>query len=703
MTVVSLQPEIRMQPVLECRNLTITHGGWWRDIPAVINVDLSVAHGETVGILGEAKSGKSTLARGLINALGRNCRVEAGQRIIDGHPLDGGKLQRKRPVSSRTAVLIDDSPTRGLDRERRVWPQIIRRIIRHRPMKRREAGEMCAAILRDFQVAHPEKLLRSSGRDVSPADAVRLAIAAALAISPKIILLDAPTLGIDLTEQAEILSTLARIARHKAITLIHFSRDPGVIGTYCQRVLVLLGGVIIEQGTTDEVLLAPRHPYVMRMLRAYPHAFSNPDSRPIQPLNPRPQFASPSGCIYSLECPWVDHSRCTRSRVPLRTPDLRSPSHLVRCVRSEELRRQPIHGEIASLPAVPAERGDAVLVARKLSYEPEPGWRLPWRRHQPEELDELTFDLHEGECVGLLGESNSGTRIVARILRADVLATAGLLSISGKEIAYLPRKRRPAQMAQDIRLIPSPRRYAGLGPTTVAALIAREMGQHRNNGGRARRGKQVMDILARAKLPVDLAGRPFRSLSAEEQLRLEIALAYATEPRLVVATLAEERADAPFVMLAASLLSEAQRQHPRTALLAVGGHPSALAYIADRIIVLHRGAMVEDGLALQVLAPPYHPYTEALLAAVPFADPAFRNRSVRMTRNPSAISPPQKGCRFAARCPRRIGTICDSLRPPPRQAAPHHVIWCHRPLEDLANTGPVLEERSQQPLNLEGG
>ena len=309
--------------------------------------------------------------------------------------------------------------------------------------------------------------------------------------------------------------------------------------------------------------------------------------------------------------------------------------------------------------------------------------------------DGINLDLRRAETVAIVGESGSGKTTLAKIVVGLEAATAGRVRFAGEDVAQVPVEQRRREQRRAVQMVfQNP--DATLNPShTVGAQVARAV---RKLGGRSDApsiAARVGELFDRLRLGRDLAERRPHQLSGGQKQRIGIARALAGAPELIVA---DEPVSALDVTIRAAILGILRDVQDRdgTALLLITHDVLSVRALADRIVVMYLGRIVEQGTADQVFAPPYHPYTEALLAAVPVADPALRKRTVILEGAiPSALHIPP-GCRFHTRCPRKLGAICETVPPPERIAAPGHVIACHIPVEDLARVPPVFERVEDQ-------
>lgn len=301
----------------------------------------------------------------------------------------------------------------------------------------------------------------------------------------------------------------------------------------------------------------------------------------------------------------------------------------------------------------------------------------------------IDFRARRAETVAIVGESGCGKSTFAKVLMGLETSTAGEINFAGADLGKIGVHRRtPQQLAALQMVFQNPNDT--LNPShTVGAQIARVIRKFGIERDPARIDARVRELLDIVKLPREFAGRRPRQLSGGQKQRVGIARAFAGNPEIVIADEPVSALDVSVQAAVTQLLLDIQREHGTT-LLFISHDLSVVRYLADRVVVMYLGQIMERGTTEEVFAPPYHPYTEALLSAVPVADPDVKKREIVLEGNlPSALDPPQ-GCPFATRCPRKLGSICDAERPPVRIHGGGHAIACHIPLAELMEVEPVL-------------
>jgi peptide/nickel transport system ATP-binding protein len=437
----------------------------------------------------------------------------------------------------------------------------------------------------------------------------------------------------------------------------------------------------------------PRHPYTRGLFGCMPLPSCDKNARPLTPIRgqlPLPHDR-PRGCNFAPRCDYVREGLCDVDVIPMEPTD--QGGHNVRCLRWRDVSTE---NRVRTATArEPLAVGKEVLrVADLRKHYPVhdrsigaliSGEDVRWVKAN----ECLDFRARARETVAIVGESGCGKSTFAKVLMGLETATAGELRLDGEDIAQTAvRDRSPAQLGSLQMVFQNPNET--LNPShTVGAQIGRVIRKLGVESDKTKIRERVLKLLDIVKLPAEFYRRRPRQLSGGQKQRVGIARAFAGNPKVVVADEPISALDVSVAAAVTELLMDIQRDHGTT-LLFISHDLSTVRYLADRVVVMYLGRIMEAGSTAQVFAPPYHPYTEALLSAVPIADPQVEKREIVLEGSmPSALDPP-KGCPFASRCPRKVGSICDDQPPPRRTAAPNHVIACHIPLDELREVEPVF-------------
>ena len=691
-------------PLLEIRDLNLSY--WTRagEIPAVIDFSLTVERGESVGLVGESGCGKSTVALAIMQYMGGNGSIKSGSIKFKGTELGSLDQDALRALRGSEIAMIYQEPFAALNPSLTIGSQLKDIPMFHEGVSEREALDRAAAILADCQLPDPQRVLDSYPHQLSGGQQQRAVISMALLCSPSLLLLDEPTTALDVTVEAGIVDLVRNIGKKYGTAQIYISHNLGLILEVCDRVAVMYSGEVVEEGTINELFHHPQHPYTHGLFGCIPLPATDKNSAPLRPIRgqlPLPH-ERPEGCNFGPRCEHFRRGTCDHGFIPVEPVATTNGSgHRVRCRRFRAIEHT---GRATQATAsVPIELGETVLEvdAMQKYYEVEDRSLMAWFRgkrvHHVKANESLDFDARRAETVAIVGESGCGKSTFAKVLMGLEVATDGEVRHEGTDIGSIPvRERGPERIGSLQMVFQNP--FDTLNPShTVGWQIGRVIKRFGVESDNRKVRERVMHLLDTVKLPRDFYLRRPRQLSGGQKQRVGIARAFAGKPSLVVADEPVSSLDVSVAAAVTELLMEIQREN-RTTLLFISHDLSVVRYLADRIVVMYLGQIMERGSTKRVFEPPYHPYTEALLSAIPIADPDITKREILLSGNlPSAIDPPV-GCPFTTRCPRRIGAICDESRPPLQQDEEGHVIACHIPLDELRAAEPVIQVREGDPL-----
>ncbi|MEU4274594.1 ABC transporter ATP-binding protein [Streptomyces tanashiensis] len=643
-------------PVLSVRDLRISFPSEAGPVAAVRGISFDVLPGRTLGIVGESGSGKSATAMGVMGLLPPTARM-SGRVLLGGRDLVGLNDARLSRVRGKDIGMVFQDPLSALTPIYSVGRLLSDALRVHQDLTKRAAWNRAVELLDLVGIPEPRHRARSFPHEFSGGMRQRVVIALAMANAPSVIVADEPTTALDVTVQAQILDVLRTAQAETGAGVVLITHDLGVVAGYADDVAVMYAGRIVERATADELFRRPTMPYTIGLLGAVPRPDA-PRDRPLVPIGGEPPslVALPAGCPFADRCP-AALDRC-RTEEPAAVPVAGHGD--VACLRAEEIADgQPAAD--ALFPAPEALRapedtdtapGEVVLRVSGLgkTFPVTKGAFLKRRVGTLHAVSDVGFDLRAGETLGLVGESGSGkTTTLLEILRLRP-PERGRIEVAGTDVAdpgsaaRLRELRGAVQIVmQDpmgsldprlpvFRLLAEPLRAAGVERPAIAARVA--------------------ELLGMVGLDTSLADRFPAALSGGQRQRVGIARALATQPRIVVLDEPVSALDVSVQAGVVNLLARLKRELG-LAYLVVAHDLAVMRHFADRVAVMYLGHIVETGRTEALFENPRHPYTEALLSAVPVPDPRrerTRERIVLEGEQPSASDLP-RGCVFVDRCP----------------------------------------------------
>jgi peptide/nickel transport system ATP-binding protein len=687
-------PATDQVPVLECRNLSISYFTRSGEIPAVVDFNLKLMPGEAHGIVGESGCGKSTVALAIMQYLGQNGRIVGGELLFDGRDMRTMSEEELRNLRGSKIAMVYQEPMASLNPAMKIGEQLAEVPIYHDGVSKADALASAADMLSNVNLPDPKRIMDSYPHQISGGQQQRVVIAMALLSNPRLLLLDEPTTALDVTVEAGIVELIKEISAKFGTSMIYISHNLGLILETCHRITVMYSGEAVEVGDIETVFNNMRHPYTRGLFASIPLPGADKNEHPLVAIPgqlPLPH-ERPTGCYFGPRCQFFEGGRCNAGSLPMDKVDTGS-EHFVRCVRWNEIDWDATKPKGEERPPVPA--GDVVLKVEDLTkhYEIEDSALFSLGGGETKTIkanEELTFQAREAETVAIVGESGCGKSTFAKVLMGLEEATDGEVILGKLDLAHLPVDKRNAKTIAKLQMVfQNP--FDTLNPShSVGGQIARVIKKFGVESDKDKIQQRVMELLDIVKLPRDFAKRRPRQLSGGQKQRVGIARAFAGNPEVVIADEPVSALDVSVQAAVTELLMDIQRDH-RTTLLFISHDLSVVRYLADRIVVMYLGQIMEQGTTEQIFAPPYHPYTEALLSAVPIADTHIKKRKVLISGDlPSPSNPPQ-GCPFCTRCPYVIEGLCETRKAPVRRMESGHVIACHLDEVTLNDMEPVIK------------
>ena len=688
-------------PIVKLEKVAISYKTRYGDVEAVREVSFKVNRGTTYGLVGESGCGKSTVAFSIVDFLGANGRIAGGSIKFQGRELVGRSQAELRLIRGDQIAMVYQDPMQALNPSVILGDQLSEVLTVHRHIPKAEAWAKSVAMLERVYMPDAANVMHRYPHQISGGQQQRVVIAMALLTNPALLIMDEPTTALDVTVEAVVLDLIEDLKRDFDTAIIYITHDLGVVARVCNEVGVMYAGELVESGPVETLFADPKHPYTQGLMRCVPKLGSTKESSRLYPIRgrvPAPKDRPKGACIFAPRCDYAT-DRCTSDRPMLREI---GGQHLVRCYYAEEIRAadwRPPEGLVPDL-AAPAETQDRPPILNltdiRTYYAQESRSVLSLvglgEKRFVKAVDGVSLEVPPGKTVGIVGESGCGKSTLAKTIVGLETPTQGQAQFLGADITKLVARRSEDLIKALQMVFQNP--DSTMNPSyTVGQQISRPLQRFKTVPANEVRG-EVIRLLNAVRLDGSYYDRLPRQLSGGEKQRVGIARAFASCPDLVLCDEPVSALDVSVQAAVLNLLLEIQHEH-NTTMLFIAHDLSVVRFFSDDVAVMYLGHLVEFGPAEAIYAPPYHPYTEALLSAVPIPDPTAEQKHIRLEGTvPSALNPP-RGCVFHTRCPRRNllpdgGKVCETETPPWRQNTPDHRIFCHIPLEELRKMDPVI-------------
>ncbi len=705
------RPTTTGRVVLRVRDLHVTFPSEAGLVKAVRGLSFDLHAGETMAIVGESGSGKSVTGLAIMGLHPRSARI-SGSVMLHERELLGLNDAQLSDIRGEDLAMVFQDPLSALTPVYTVGDQIVEAIQTHHDVTRAAAWTRAVELLDLVGIPNPRLRVKSFPHELSGGMRQRALIAQAIANDPDVIIADEPTTALDVTIQAQVLDVLKTAQVETGAAVILITHDLGVVAGMSDTVTVMYAGRPVEQGGVDDIFYRPRMPYTIGLLGAVPRLDAS-GSEPLATLpgNPASVVEPVTGCPFAPRCPLAQPG--CREAEPEIAPV--GPGHAAACWESDRISLEhltsaqifapsavaslghplpgtgssgppvvrdapPGNSERASEATLPRAERETVLSLENLSrhYPLMKGAVLRRRVGTVYAVDGVDLDLKRGETLGLVGESGCGkSTTLLEILNLQA-PTGGRVVVFGKDTSSLSRREKKT-IRRDLQVVfQDP--MASLDPRMpVFDIIAEPLGVH--GWPKDRIEARVMDLLGTVGLEPGDANRYPQHFSGGQRQRIGIARALALEPQLIVL---DEPVSALDVSIQAGIINLLEELKKRLTLsyFFVAHDLAVIRHIADRVAVMYLGKIVEIGEVEQVYTRPSHPYTQALLSAIPIPDPDAERSRARILLHgdlPSPANPPS-GCTFRTRCP-----IFERLNPEQRTSC----LQAMPPLEG-APTGPVV-------------
>jgi peptide/nickel transport system ATP-binding protein len=625
--------------LLEVRDLRTQFQTEAGNVTAVDGVSFAIERGERVAVVGESGSGKSAMAMSILRLLAHPGRVVGGQVLLDGRDINKLSERQLNAVRGRMVGTIFQDPMSSLDPVMRVSKQMIEPIMRNLGMSREDGRIEAIKWLGKVGIPEPERRIEAYPFEMSGGMRQRVMIAMALSCRPHLVIADEPTTALDVTIQAQIVEVLKTLTAEAGAAMLFITHDLGLVARFAHKVAVMYAGRIVEFGRVEDIFSDPCHPYTQSLLGTIPSTTMDKHERLPQIPGMPPDMRRPiAGCAFKSRCA-AAHDRCA-----IEAPGLtsRGIQHDAACWQPKGLEGGTLLKTDRPIRAVPPIETDGKVVVElnQLHKQFATSKRMVVRA-----VNGVNLRVHKGETLGIVGESGCGKSTVARLLLGLEKPTSGDIYISG--------------LAQMVFQDPA----SSFNPRMTIGAIVEEPLVVKRQGDRAQRADKVRQLIAQVGLDPGYIERYPHQLSGGQRQRVAVARALALNPSVVVADEPTSALDVSVRAQIINLLVDL-KQDLGISFVFISHDLLTVRYISDRIAVMYLGEVVEYGPADQVFSDPRHPYTRALIDAVPVPDPAVESRRVNVPLQgelPSPLNLPT-GCAFASRCPLATD-LCRAQKP----------------------------------------
>ncbi|WP_419904347.1 dipeptide ABC transporter ATP-binding protein [Kiloniella sp.] len=690
-------------PILEIENLSISFFVRAGEIPAVMDFSCKVMPGEAMGLVGESGCGKSTVALGIMRDLSNIGKITEGTIKFMGKDMGEMSEAELQDIRGSKISMVYQEPMASLNPAMKVGKQLMEVPIIHEKVSKDAAYARALEMLEAVKLPDPERMMRSYPHQLSGGQQQRIVIAMALLSKPKLLLLDEPTTALDVTVEAGIIDLVKDLGERFGTSILFISHNLGLILETCDRITIMYSGEAVESGTVNDVFDRMQHPYTQGLFRSIPLPGADKNTRPLIAILgqlPLPN-QRPRGCNFGPRCQHYVEEICNKGQINM-IPVTGEEGHTSRCLRFQEVDWTALPENLTQHEAVEAGREILKVDNLKKHYHVAANAIFGGAETRTVKANEtLSFTARESETTAIVGESGCGKSTLAKVLLGLETATDGTVSLDGVNIEGVEVDNRTPETIASLQMVfQNP--FDTLNPShSIGSQIVRTLEKFNIGANQKEREERMLELLDLVKLPRAFASRMPRQLSGGQKQRIGVARCFAGHPKIVVADEPVSALDVSVQAAVTELLMDIQRE-AKTTMLFISHDLSVVRYIADRVIVMYLGHIVEQGTTDQIFAPPYHPYTEALLSAIPIADTSVEKKHIVLDGDiPSAMDPPS-GCPFHTRCPHVSevpGDQCSKEVPPVRDLEGGHQVKCHLADDILARMEPVIsfEAKEEDP------
>ncbi len=684
------------EPVISVRDLTVSFASEAGTVHAVRGMNFDLYPGKTLGIVGESGSGKSVTSMAIMGLLDKNASVK-GSITYHGEELLNKSDFEMSEIRGKGIAMVFQDPLSALTPVFSIGDQIKEALVTHNPkMTEQQIHDRSIELMNLVGIPDPEGRLKSFPHEFSGGMRQRVMIAMAIANDPDVIIADEPTTALDVTIQAQVLEVLRKAQRETGAAVIFITHDLGVIAGVADDIVVMYAGRPVEKADVDSIFDRPAMPYTMGLLGAVPRSDRERNSRLVPiPGSPMNLVNMPKGCPFAPRCPLA--TDICHTTEPAMEPVPGRPGQFVACHRTQEIVSKGLtfhdvytvaEAAKSKFAGVPRDERKMVLDVKHMrkTFPLTAGGFLRRKIGEVKAVDDVTLDVREGETVALVGESGSGKSTTLMEIMAFKQPQDGEIEMFGTKLEHkMPREKRRELRSAVQYVFQDP--MSSLDPRLpIYDILAEPMKVQHYSKEQIR--ERIGELMRLVELNPDQVDRFPTQFSGGQRQRIAIARALSVNPKLV---LLDEPVSALDVSIQAGVINllEDLQNKLGVAYLFVAHNLSVVRHISSRVAVMYLGRIVESGDTEDVFEHPLHPYTQALISAVPVPDPKAERTRQRIVLQGEVPSPTEtfEGCPFMGRCPlmpklsaeqqARCRGERPALRPYDTSRPSGHQVACH--------------------------
>jgi len=657
-------------PLLSIQGLKTQFNQPSETIKAVDGISFDIAEGEAFALVGESGCGKSISALSVLRLLPNNAQITAGKVIYRGSDLLRMPEKNMRDIRGVRISMIFQDPMTSLNPVMTIGAQIGEAVLIHKQKPASEVRKKVISLIQQVGIPDPEERYLAFPHQLSGGMRQRVMIAIALANEPDLLIADEPTTALDVTIQAQILQLLKDLQRQMGMSLWIITHDLGIVSDIADRVAVMYAGQLVEVASRDDFFNKPLHPYSRRLFDALPN-IQKRNELLVTLTGAVPKLSeSFVGCRFAERCDYKESS-CT-SMVELEWTDFPN-QHRVRCIKAEQLELTEKSGDVLAIPS--AELGDdSSLIVKQLKVHfPIKKGLLKRTVGQVKAVDGVSFELAAGTTTALVGESGCGKTTLGKALLKLLPITGGDVEYKGQNLVGLSEQAFKQYREQLQIIFQDP--FSSMNPRMLVGDILEEGIRALSSGlTNADIEHQCDTLLEKVGLNSEARLRYPHEFSGGQRQRLCIARALAVNPSIIICDEPTSALDVSVQAQVLNLLKKLQQEQGLSYLF-ITHDLSVVAYLADTVAVMYLGRIVEYGTVDDVLNNPAHPYTKALIEAVPIQEVRLEKTDVQYAGTMPSPSNPPSGCHFHTRC-KHVMPECRQIKPENIKLSSSHKVAC---------------------------